>query len=282
MLLRCCSARSVASSRASAGSERGIFLRHHQQQPPRPPSAATLANGRSTPSLSHVAGGGRANPKEHKEQRNLQRLLAGGSEFSLAGPDHDLELDYYDYNVSNAGAVPGSYLGMDPAYLVWIPPFAPGAWEEQGEQLLAEAHAQALLAHAQSEADVSAAAGAERDPPPLSFRQATEMVPRALLQLPPSGGEDDNRHARKGRPRRTKAKDKGGESPARVHGGGGGGAVEKETRVEKSPSDANSDFCDFLHGDEDIKFADEEEDEECNISDNAIVAEHKENCHIKV
>lgn len=38
----------------------------------------------------------------------------------------DLELDYYDYNVTNAGAAPGSYLGMDPAYLVWIPPLEDG------------------------------------------------------------------------------------------------------------------------------------------------------------
>lgn len=49
-------------------------------------------------------------------------MLAGpGSEFSLANGE-DFELDYYDYNVINAGAAPGSYLGMDPAYLVWIPP----------------------------------------------------------------------------------------------------------------------------------------------------------------
>lgn len=33
-----------------------------------------------------------------------------------------MELDYYDYNVANAGAAPGSYLGMDPAFLLWIPP----------------------------------------------------------------------------------------------------------------------------------------------------------------
>lgn len=33
-----------------------------------------------------------------------------------------MELDYYDYNVVNAGAAPGSYLGMDPAYCIWIPP----------------------------------------------------------------------------------------------------------------------------------------------------------------
>lgn len=63
------------------------------------------------------------NPKESKEKRNRERLLQGpGSEFSLANPDNDMELDYYDYNVVNAGAAPGSYLGMDPAYLVWIPP----------------------------------------------------------------------------------------------------------------------------------------------------------------
>lgn len=71
------------------------------------------------------------NPKESKEKRNRERLLAGpGSEFSLAGPEADLELDYYDYNVVNAGAVPGSYLGMDPQYLVWIPPL-----DESGEIL---------------------------------------------------------------------------------------------------------------------------------------------------
>jgi hypothetical protein len=63
-------------------------------------------------------------------------LLAGGcSELSLAAGDTDLEMDYYDYNVSNAGAVPGSFLGMDPQYLIWIPPFAPGQWEEDGEVL---------------------------------------------------------------------------------------------------------------------------------------------------
>lgn len=62
------------------------------------------------------------NVKENKEKRNREKILAGpGSEFSLANPE-DFELDYYDYNVTNAGAAPGSYLGMDPAYLIWIPP----------------------------------------------------------------------------------------------------------------------------------------------------------------
>ncbi|XP_044756599.1 uncharacterized protein LOC123315099 [Coccinella septempunctata] len=64
------------------------------------------------------------NPKEAKERKNREKLLAGpsGSDFSISGNGIDLEVDYYDYNVSNAGAAPGSYLGMDPAFLVYIPP----------------------------------------------------------------------------------------------------------------------------------------------------------------
>jgi len=31
-------------------------------------------------------------------------------------------MDYYDYNVHNTNSVPGSYIGMDPAYCLWIPP----------------------------------------------------------------------------------------------------------------------------------------------------------------
>ncbi|XP_076749632.1 thrombospondin-1 like protein golden goal isoform X1 [Xylocopa sonorina] len=64
-----------------------------------------------------------ASGKETKERRNREKLLQDpGSDFSLTNPDSELELDYYDYNVANASAVPGSYLGMDPAFLVWIPP----------------------------------------------------------------------------------------------------------------------------------------------------------------
>ncbi|EGI58243.1 hypothetical protein G5I_13677 [Acromyrmex echinatior] len=65
------------------------------------------------------------NGKETKDRRNRERLLQGpGSEFSLTNPETDMELDYYDYNVANAGAAPGSYLGMDPAFLLWIPPLS--------------------------------------------------------------------------------------------------------------------------------------------------------------
>uniref|UniRef100_A0ABD2VYR9 CUB domain-containing protein n=1 Tax=Trichogramma kaykai TaxID=54128 RepID=A0ABD2VYR9_9HYME len=83
----------------------------------------SLNNGFSPASSSSNSTLRRFTGKESKERRNRERLLAGpGSEFSLANQDTDLELDYYDYNVVNAGAAPGSYLGMDPAFLVWIPP----------------------------------------------------------------------------------------------------------------------------------------------------------------
>ncbi|XP_059614822.1 uncharacterized protein LOC132260580 [Phlebotomus argentipes] len=91
-------------------------------------SNVTLTNGSYSPALSltSTATIRTTSQKESKDKRNRQKLLAGpGSEFSLANPE-DLELDYYDYNVINAGAAPGSYLGMDPAYLVWIPPLDQG------------------------------------------------------------------------------------------------------------------------------------------------------------
>ena len=59
--------------------------------------------------------------KESKEKRNRERLTHPGSQYSIS-TNEEMEMDYYDYNVVNASAAPGSYLGMDPAYLVWIPP----------------------------------------------------------------------------------------------------------------------------------------------------------------
>lgn len=48
-------------------------------------------------------------------------MATPGSQYSLSTQE-EMEMDYYDYNVINASAAPGSYLGMDPAFLVWIPP----------------------------------------------------------------------------------------------------------------------------------------------------------------
>jgi hypothetical protein len=84
-------------------------------------------------------------PKKQRKkeiERNYWPDPAAGSDFSIVGPDTDLELDYYDYNVVNAGAAPGSYLGMDPAFLVWIPPL-----DEDGEILPSEEGSQAEGVH---------------------------------------------------------------------------------------------------------------------------------------
>ncbi|XP_049872910.1 uncharacterized protein LOC126371640 [Pectinophora gossypiella] len=86
-------------------------------------SAATLTNGWYSPALSGVeAARIRDNPKHTKENCN-RRLLR--SDLSLTSHP-EMEIDYYDYEVNNAGSVPGSYLGMDPAFLVWIPPLEEG------------------------------------------------------------------------------------------------------------------------------------------------------------
>ena len=62
------------------------------------------------------------NQKESKEKKNREKLMENpGSQYSLSTQE-EMEMDYYDYNVINASAAPGSYLGMDPAFLVWIPP----------------------------------------------------------------------------------------------------------------------------------------------------------------
>ncbi|KAJ2951279.1 hypothetical protein O0L34_g5679 [Tuta absoluta] len=86
-------------------------------------SAATLTNGWYSPALSGVAAARiRDNPKHTKESCN-RRLLR--SDLSLTSHP-EMEIDYYDYEVNNAGSAPGSYLGMDPAFLVWIPPLDEG------------------------------------------------------------------------------------------------------------------------------------------------------------
>ncbi|XP_053696681.1 uncharacterized protein LOC128743987 [Sabethes cyaneus] len=84
------------------------------------PSDIECSSPASSTAIGSTGNSRTRNLKESKEKKNLQKLLAG-SDFSLGHPE-DMEMDYYDYNVTNAGAAPGSYLGMDPAFLVWIPP----------------------------------------------------------------------------------------------------------------------------------------------------------------
>lgn len=81
------------------------------------------------------------NQKESKEKKNREKLMANpGSQYSLSTQE-EMEMDYYDYNVINASAAPGSYLGMDPAFLVWIPPIDESGnilsdSENDGEEIL--------------------------------------------------------------------------------------------------------------------------------------------------
>lgn len=52
------------------------------------------------------------NQKENKEQKNRQKLMTHpGSQYSIS-TNEEMEMDYYDYNVVNSSAAPGSYLGM--------------------------------------------------------------------------------------------------------------------------------------------------------------------------
>ncbi|XP_063702642.1 uncharacterized protein LOC134832514 [Culicoides brevitarsis] len=92
-------------------------------------SNSTLTNGCYSPAFNMSNGRvviRTSNIKESKEKKNREKLMATtGSEFSLSNPE-ELEMDYYDYNVINSAAAPGSYLGMDPAFLVWIPPIDEG------------------------------------------------------------------------------------------------------------------------------------------------------------
>ncbi|XP_050710530.1 uncharacterized protein LOC126995213 [Eriocheir sinensis] len=85
----------------------------------------------------------RLTPKLAKERLNLERarraVLSRSTSAatvrpassvsdvsSVNGTDTEMEYDYYDYDMDNASAVPGSLFGMDPLLLAWMPPFFTG------------------------------------------------------------------------------------------------------------------------------------------------------------
>ena len=41
--------------------------------------------------------------------------------FLTSGCAADLEFDYYDYDMTNASAMPGSLFGLDPTLMPWLP-----------------------------------------------------------------------------------------------------------------------------------------------------------------
>lgn len=57
---------------------------------------------------------------QRESNDNRVRESASVSELSVAGTEADLEYDYYDYDVGNASAAPGSLFGMDPTLMPWM------------------------------------------------------------------------------------------------------------------------------------------------------------------
>ncbi|KAL0276483.1 UNVERIFIED_CONTAM: hypothetical protein PYX00_004046 [Menopon gallinae] len=187
-------------------------------------SGSTITNGYDSPASSLRSARTR-NPKETKDKRNLEKLLAG-SEFSLPG-DADLELDYYDYNVQNASAVPESYIGMDPAYLIWIPPYSPVNWEEEKRE----------------EEAAESATESKREAEERGNEAKEALIENSSDRGPPCRGRQDS-NRRNG----TKMTERGRYTLVETE--------EKETRVEKSPT------CQSIYSlGEDLKFVDDDEDE---------------------
>lgn len=225
------------------------------------------------------------NPKESKEKKNRQKLLAGpGSEFSLVNPE-DMELDYYDYNVINAGAAPGSYLGMDPAYLVWIPPIDEGniIGEVEDEDRLSEPFYEEILPRHQGIDPGSNTETPEQEEAPQlpvknrvfeneNFKNVLNNKNIAASSLTLKG-ENSPKLNRRGSNASSNLKQKSNlegiqlheftaikcnkfSSPVRTHLKKSND-IEKETAVVKSPSDNINDYYDI----DDIQFADDDDDD---------------------
>lgn len=139
-------------------------------------------------------------------------------------------MDYYDYNVVNAGAAPGSYLGMDPAFLVWIPPL-----DEDGEILPEQEHEMDDI-----KPKVYIDPGSNKESPEEEMtllpkiKKNTPLMKKRIHPIETGGGIEKEPLV-----------------SVQFHRN----KMEKETKVEKSPSiDSNILMAD-------IKFVDEDEDE---------------------
>lgn len=184
-----------------------------------------------------------------------------GSQYSLS--TQEMEMDYYDYNVINASAAPGSYLGMDPAFLVWIPPI-----DESGN-ILSDSENEEILP---TSSDVDPGSNKEspesdeapkipqkpprksltnEDPKPITSSSLNpkeilsriNFLQRRVVTAKPSSGSIENleRATSHAKPEVKRISQ----------------AIEKETSVIKSPSDSKiSEYYELS----DIKFADDEEE----------------------
>ena len=206
------------------------------------------------------------NPKESKEKRNRERLMANpGSQYSLSTQE-EMEMDYYDYNVINASAAPGSYLGMDPAFLVWIPPI-----DDDGKILSDSENEDILPVHS----DVDP--GSNQESPDEEAPKIPTKPPRKSLKSPSSDEAkpitSNSLNPKEILSRINFLQKKSAvvekkpnesiekfESKTPVHAKPDvkrTSTIEKETSVIKSPSDNKiSEYYELS----DIKFADDEED----------------------
>lgn len=208
--------------------------------------------------------------KESKEKRNREKLMTHpGSQYSIS-TNEEMEMDYYDYNVVNASAAPGSYLGMDPAYLVWIPPIDETgniiSDAENDEEISFPEHLDIDPGSNQESPDEPhvkipikpprkslLSTPTNEDPKPLSTPPSTSILnPKEILSKinflqrtnKQSGASDENLQQM---------------SPTKNFDIKRISVIEKETSVIKSPSDNR--ICEYYEL-SDIKFADDDEMED--------------------
>jgi hypothetical protein len=182
-----------------------------------------------------------------------------GSQYSISTQE-EMEMDYYDYNVGNASAAPGSYLGMDPAYLVWIPPV-----DESGKIFSDSENDE--VTPIPSDVESGSASGSS-----TSHEGSTEDVPKVPLKPPrksliisdevktkiakldqakPSTTEYEKEHVEQKITAAVTATIQMKTDTKRIS------IIEKETSVMKSPSDNKiSEYYELS----DIKFADDEDE----------------------
>ncbi|XP_071453385.1 uncharacterized protein gogo [Hetaerina americana] len=235
--------------------------------PPPPPSstASDSPSATTSPEMSRPgSNGGRPRGGRLLRARATDERGKCTSEASLAGgaSELDLEFDYYDYNVQNAGAAPGSYLGMDPAFLVYIPPFegstSPSSNASSASTLQAppsEGGTDALLSASSSSPPRPAKGDDGRTGNRGDYYCINPSYARANFQEmngSRSGGgseEGDGEMMSMAEFRRDSVEEEEEESEE-------GRGSEKETRVEKSPVEDVEEL-----EDDEIKFADDDEEE---------------------
>jgi hypothetical protein len=181
-----------------------------------------------------------------------------GSQYSISTQE-EMEMDYYDYNVVNASAAPGSYLGMDPAFLVWIPPI------DEHNGIISDLEGDEILP-------------VNRDLDPGSNQESPESGDSSPLKIPTkpprrsliSPSSDDSpgisprdilrkinflqKNAASEENLQHRSPPKIASDIKRIS------VIEKETSVIKSPSDNR--ICEYYEL-SDIKFADDDLDEDC-------------------